>query len=37
VSNRKELLKFFQSLAENVFGASANQEAEELGDKEPLG
>lgn len=36
-SNRKELIYYFRSLVENVLETSANNEALELEDKEPLG
>ena len=36
-SNRKELLRYFQSLVENLLRANANTEALELEDKELLG
>lgn len=36
-TNRKNILKYLQSLAENVLRTKANNEALELEDKEPLG
>lgn len=35
--SRKEVLRYFQDLVENVFGTAAKDEAAELKDKEPLG
>lgn len=37
MTNRKEILHYFRFLVEKVLGANANDEALELGDKEPLG
>lgn len=36
-TNRKAILHYFRSLVEKVLGANVNDEALELGDKEPLG